>query len=46
MNSMNHLVADELIRDRTTRRTALQRPRHARTVRALRGMANYLDPRS
>jgi hypothetical protein len=46
MTSMNPLVADQLIRDRTTQRAALQRPRHDRTVRVLRGMANYLDPRS
>ena len=45
-DTLNHQVANEMIRERTTHRTAMQRPTHGRTVRALRGMADRLDPRS
>jgi hypothetical protein len=46
MTTMNHQVANELIRERTTNRNALQRPTHPRTVRALRGLADRLVRRS
>ncbi len=46
MTTMTHQIANEVIRDRTTRRTAMQRPDHRRTVRVLRGLADRLDRRS
>lgn len=39
-------VANEVIRERTTRRTATQRPTHPRTAGVLRRLANHLDARS
>jgi hypothetical protein len=45
-DTLTHQIANELIRDRTMHRTAMQRPTHRRTARALRGMADRLDARS
>jgi hypothetical protein len=44
--NMTQQIANEVIRERTTHRTAMRRPSHPRTVRALRGLAERLDPRS
>ncbi len=44
--TMTQQIATEVIRERTSHRTAMQRPAHPRTVRALRGLADRLDPRS
>lgn len=46
MTTMNDMIANEVIRERITHRTAVQRPDHHRTVKALRGIANRLDRRS
>lgn len=43
--TLTHQIANEVIRARTTPRTAVQRPQHARTARALRGLADRLDRR-
>ncbi|MGI8578904.1 MAG: hypothetical protein ACR2KG_13545 [Nocardioidaceae bacterium] len=39
-------VANEVIRERTSRRVATQRPTHPRTARILRRLANRLEARS
>jgi hypothetical protein len=44
--TMTEEIAREVIRDRTTHKTAMQRPSHPRTARALRGLADRLDRRS
>jgi hypothetical protein len=46
MSTMTQQIANEVIRERTTHRTAYQRPAHPRTARVLRGLANRLDYRS
>lgn len=40
---MSDDIAREVIRQRTTAPQALQRPRHTRTARALRGLADRFD---
>lgn len=44
MNNMDQALAREVIRDRTTSRGAVARPTHPRMGRALRRIANRLDP--
>jgi len=44
--SMEDQIAAEVIRDRTTHRDAYRRPVHRRAARALRGLADRLDPRT
>jgi hypothetical protein len=44
--NMADQIAREVIRERTTHRVAYQRPRHPRTARALRGLAERLDRRT
>ena len=46
MTTMTQQIANEVIRERTTHRSAMQRPTHTRTVRVLRSLADRLDPRS
>jgi hypothetical protein len=44
--NLNQDIAREVIRSRTTHRDTYQRPHHARTARALRGLAERLDRRA
>jgi hypothetical protein len=46
MTPMAEQIAREMIRDWTNPRTTLRRPSHFRSARALRGLADRLDPRS
>lgn len=41
--NMNDQLAQELIRERTSHRTATQKPTHPRTATMLRRLANRLD---
>jgi hypothetical protein len=43
---MSDEIAREVIRDRTDHNKATQRPRHPRTAKALRGLADRIDGRS
>ncbi len=40
---MSDEIAREVIRDRTEQTTPTQRPRHPRTAKALRGLADRID---
>lgn len=40
---MSDDIAREIIRQRTTEQAAFQRPRHPRTARLLRGLADRFD---
>ena len=46
MTTMTQQIAEDVIRERGAHRTAMQRPTHPRTARALRGIASRLDRRS